>query len=95
MLREKHRLTNLRYFRPACTNLLEWAYFPAAGAAWYRGGTMTIKPDAVYYAERLAAELAALEAATNDAARRAHQELVEQYRQLVAACAAQAGPAAE
>ena len=46
---------------------------------------MTIKPDALYYAERLVAELTALEAATNDAARRAHEQLAEQYQQLVAA----------
>jgi hypothetical protein len=46
---------------------------------------MTSKPDSLYYAERLAAELAALEAATSDAARRAHQALAEHYQQLLAA----------
>jgi hypothetical protein len=46
---------------------------------------MTKKPDSVYYAERLAAELAAVEAATSDAARRAHRALAEQYQQILAA----------
>lgn len=45
---------------------------------------MTSKPDSVYYAERLAAELKALETATNQVARTAHQELAERYAQLLA-----------
>ena len=49
---------------------------------------MTSKPDSVYYAERLEVELKALESATNDAVQRAHLELVDHYRQQLAACAA-------
>ena len=49
---------------------------------------MTSKPDSVYYAERLEAELKAVDSATNDAVRRAHQELADHYRQQLAACAA-------
>jgi hypothetical protein len=51
---------------------------------------MTSKPDSLYFAERLAAELKALETATNDAARRAHEALVDHYRQQLAACDAAA-----
>lgn len=46
---------------------------------------MTSKPDSVYYAERLAAELKALETATNEVAKSAHQELAEHYAQMLAA----------
>ena len=46
---------------------------------------MTTKPDSVYYAERLAAELKALETATNPVARRAHDELAKHYADLLAA----------
>ena len=46
---------------------------------------MMSKPDSVYYAERLAAELKAFETATNEVARSAHQELAEYYAQMLAA----------
>lgn len=46
---------------------------------------MTSKPDSVYYAERLAAELKAFETATNEVARSAHQELAQHYAQMLAA----------
>lgn len=47
---------------------------------------MTSKPDSLYFLERLAAELKALETATSDAARRAHQALADHYQQQLAAC---------
>jgi hypothetical protein len=46
---------------------------------------MRNKPDSVYYAERLAAELKAFETATNELARSAHQELADHYAQLLTA----------
>jgi hypothetical protein len=51
------------------------------------------KPDFVYYAERLAAELKALETANNEVARSAHRELADHYAQLltVADAAASSG----
>lgn len=45
---------------------------------------MIRKPDSVYYAERLAAELKALESATNEVVRSAHQELADHYAELLA-----------
>jgi hypothetical protein len=51
---------------------------------------MTDKPDFVYYAERLAAELKALETSTNEVARSAHQELADHYAQLLTAADAAA-----
>jgi len=42
------------------------------------------KPDSVYYAERLAAELQAIETASNAVARAAHQELADHYAELLA-----------
>lgn len=56
---------------------------------------MTSKPDSVYFAERLAAELRALETATNDAARRAHKALVDHYQEQLAACGAAARGSSE
>jgi hypothetical protein len=47
-------------------------------------GRMTSKSDSLYYAERLAAELKAFEAATNDVAKNAHQKLAEHYAQMLA-----------
>jgi hypothetical protein len=52
------------------------------------------KPDSLYYAERLAAELEALEAATNDVARSAHQELADHYAERLAASDVAATPVA-
>jgi hypothetical protein len=46
---------------------------------------MTSKPDSVYYAERLAAELEAFESATNEVAKSAHQQLAKHYAQMLAA----------
>lgn len=51
---------------------------------------MRNKPDSLYFAERLAAELKALETAKSDAARRAHKALVEHYQGQLAACDAAA-----
>ena len=51
---------------------------------------MTNKADSLYFAKRLAAELKALETATNDAARRAHKALVDHYQEQLAACDAAA-----
>jgi hypothetical protein len=43
------------------------------------------KPDSVYYSERIAAELKAIETASNAVARAAHQELADHYAKLLAA----------
>ena len=48
---------------------------------------MNNKPDSIYYAERLAAELKALETSTNEVARSAHQELADYYSQMLNASA--------
>lgn len=54
---------------------------------------MNNKPDSIYYAERLAAELKALETSTNEVARSAHQELADYYSQMLnAADAAGSSP---
>ena len=53
---------------------------------------MTSKPDSVYYAERLAAELKAFEAATNEVARSAHKQLADHYAQMLAAFDVEGAP---
>lgn len=58
---------------------------------------MIKKPDSAYYAERLAAELKAVETATNEAVRSAHQELADHYAELlrVAAVSPMVQPASD
>ena len=76
------RLTLVIFDLPTLTYCLS-LFFGSAGLPC-TGWAMTNKPDSVYYAERLAAELKALETATNQVARTAHQELAERYAKLLA-----------
>lgn len=45
---------------------------------------MMSKANSIYYAERLASELKALETATNEVAKSAHRELADHYAELLA-----------
>jgi len=53
---------------------------------------MNNKPDSIYYAERLAAELKALESCTNEVAKSAHQELADYYSKMLTASGAAESP---
>lgn len=53
------------------------------------------KRDREYYLGRIAAEREAAERATNEAARRVHLQLIEQYERQILSPAPERGPAKE